>query len=64
MTYRIRNIIVAVALAVVAALLTTFYVANYKRHVRQSREHRSRCIVATKDIPQGTPGADSSGTAW
>ena len=36
MTYRIRNIAVAVGLALVAALLTTFYVANYKRHVRQT----------------------------
>ena len=36
MTYRVRNIFIAVGLAVVAALLTTFYVANYKRHVRQA----------------------------
>ena len=36
MTYRLRNILVAAGLAVVAALLTTFYVANYKRHVRQA----------------------------
>jgi Flp pilus assembly protein CpaB len=57
MTYRIRNITVAVALAVVAALLTTFYVANYKRHVRQS-ESTVKVYVATRDIPQGTPGAD------
>ena len=39
----------------IAALLTTFYVANYKRHVRQS-ETTVKVYVAKKDIPQGTPG--------
>ena len=34
MTYRLRNIGIAIALAVVAALLTTFYVTNYKRSVQ------------------------------
>jgi Flp pilus assembly protein CpaB len=56
MTYRIRNIAVAVGLALVAALLTTFYVANYKRHVRQS-ESTVTVYVAARDIPTGTPGA-------
>ena len=57
MTYRIRNIAVAVGLALVAALLTTFYVANYKRHVRQT-ESTVKVFVAKRDIPQGTPGAE------
>jgi Flp pilus assembly protein CpaB len=57
MTYRIRNIVVAVGLALVAALLTTFYVANYKRHVQQS-ESTVTVFVAKRDIPQGTPGAE------
>jgi Flp pilus assembly protein CpaB len=57
MTYRVRNIAVAVGLALVAALLTTFYVANYKRHVRQT-ESTVTVYVAKKDIPQGTPGSD------
>ena len=57
MTYRVRNIAVAVGLALVAALLTTFYVANYKRHVRQS-ESTVKVFVAKRDIPQGTPGTD------
>ena len=35
MTYRLRNIFVAVALALVAALLTGFYVTNYQRNVRK-----------------------------
>jgi len=56
MTYRVRNIAVAVGLALVAALLTTFYVANYKRHVRQS-ESTVKVWVAKRDIPQNTPGS-------
>jgi Flp pilus assembly protein CpaB len=63
MTYRIRNIAVAVGLALVAALLTTFYVANYKRHVRQS-ESTVSVYVAKRDIPQGTSGADLVRHGW
>jgi len=57
MTYRLRNIFVAIGLALVAALLTTFYVANYKRHVRQT-ESTVKVFVAKRDIPQGTPGTE------
>lgn len=63
MTYRVRNIAVAVGLALVAALLTTFYVANYKRHVRQS-ESTATVFVAKRDIPQGTSGADLVKNGW
>jgi Flp pilus assembly protein CpaB len=63
MTYRVRNIVVAVALALIAALLTTFYVANYKRHVRQS-ESTVTVYVAKHDIPQGTTGADLIKNGW
>lgn len=55
MTYRVRNIFVAVALAVVAALLTTFYVANYKKHVRAGESSVS-VYVASRDVPAGTAG--------
>jgi Flp pilus assembly protein CpaB len=63
MTYRIRNIAVAVGLALVAALLTTFYVANYKRHVQQS-ESTVTVFVAKRDIVQGTPGAELIKSGW
>jgi len=59
MTYRLRNIGIAVALAIVAALLTTFYVTNYKRTVQQGEETVS-VYVASHDIPLGTSGADVS----
>jgi pilus assembly protein CpaB len=57
MTYRLRNIGIAVALAIVAALLTTFYVTNYKRTVQQGDE-TVPVYVAAHDIALGTPGAD------
>ena len=63
MTYRLRNIAVAVGLALIAALLTTFYVANYKRHVRQA-ETTVKVYVATRDIPQGTPGTALVAHGW
>lgn len=57
MTYRLRNIAVAIGLALIAALLTTFYVANYKRQVQQT-ESTVKVYVAKRDIPQGTPGTE------
>jgi Flp pilus assembly protein CpaB len=57
MTYRARNILVAVALALVAALLTTFYVTNYKKSV-QTGEANVKVFVAAQDIPAGTPGTE------
>src|SRR5437773_10884770 len=60
MTYRVRNIGIAVALAVVAALLTSFYVTNYKRHVQRGEDHVT-VLVAKHDIPVGTAGSDAKG---
>jgi pilus assembly protein CpaB len=57
MTYRVRNIGIAIALAIVAALLTTFYVTNYKRNVQQGEE-MVPVYVAAKNIEIGTPGAE------
>jgi Flp pilus assembly protein CpaB len=57
MTYRVRNITIAVALAVVAALLTSFYVTNYQRNVRKE-ETNVPVFVAKQDIPAGTSGSD------
>jgi Flp pilus assembly protein CpaB len=57
MTYRVRNIGIAVALAVLAALMISYYVTNYKRHVQHGASDVS-VLVATKDIPLGTSGAE------
>jgi Flp pilus assembly protein CpaB len=59
MAYRARNILIAVALAAVAALLTSIFVTSYKRHVQRGEDHVT-VLVAKRDIPQGTSGADAS----
>lgn len=56
MTYRIRNILIAIGLALVAMLLTLFYVTNYKRSVQKSTSGVP-VYVAVKDLTQGTPGS-------
>jgi Flp pilus assembly protein CpaB len=57
MTYRLRNIGIAIALALVAGLLTVFYVTNYKDDVRAAEENVT-VWVAARDIPAGTTGAE------
>jgi Flp pilus assembly protein CpaB len=57
MSYRLRNIGIAVALAVLAALLTIFYVTNYKRSV-QSGEELVPVYVAAGEISVGTSGSE------
>jgi Flp pilus assembly protein CpaB len=57
MNYRVKNIGIAVTLAALAAILTSVYVVNYKRHV-QNGENKIPVYVAAKDIPAGTSGAE------
>jgi len=57
MTYRIRNLLVAVGLALVAMLLTLYYVTNYKRSVQDSQKS-AQVYVASHDLPAGTAGTD------
>jgi Flp pilus assembly protein CpaB len=57
MTYRVRNIGIAVALAVLAAVMISYYVTNYKRHVQRGASDVT-VLVATKDIPLGTSGVE------
>ena len=63
MTYRMRNILIAVALAGFAALLVTFYVSNYKSSV-QHGQAQTVVVVAAHDIPQNTPGSDVISKGW
>jgi Flp pilus assembly protein CpaB len=55
MTYRIKNVGLAVALALVAGLMVTFYVSNYKKNV-QADEETVKVWVASQDISEGTSG--------
>jgi Flp pilus assembly protein CpaB len=57
MTYRIRNIVIAIGLALVAMMLTLFYVTNYKRSVQHSASS-VQVYVAARDIAAGVTGAD------
>jgi Flp pilus assembly protein CpaB len=57
MTYRIRNVLIAVGLALVAMMLTLYYVTNVKRSVQKDGES-AQVYVAAKDIPAGTAGAE------
>jgi Flp pilus assembly protein CpaB len=57
MTYRVRNIAIAVGLALVAMLLTLLYVTNYKRSVQHS-DSNVQVYVAAHDIVPGISGTE------
>jgi pilus assembly protein CpaB len=60
MTYRLRNIAIAVALAVLAAMMTSFYVKQQKQDIQQGQV-LTTVWVATSDIPAGSVGDDIAG---
>lgn len=60
MTYRLRNIAIAVALAVLAAMIVSFYVKQQKEDLQRGQT-LTAVYVATEDIPEGTPGSDVAG---
>jgi len=59
-TNRLWQVVAAVGLALLAAMLTTFYVSNYKRNVQHS-ETQVTVLVASKDIPADTTGQEILG---
>src|SRR4051812_19295160 len=59
MTYRARNIVIAVGLAALAAALTSIYVSGYKKSVQKDASN-VRVFVARADIPTGTPAAKAA----
>ena len=61
MTYRTRNIALAVALGIGAALLVTLYVKNSGTSSALGAD-AATVFVASHDIPAGTLGADLRGT--
>ncbi|HLX20765.1 MAG TPA: Flp pilus assembly protein CpaB [Gaiellaceae bacterium] len=56
MTYQVKNIVIAVALGLLAVICTTVYVTNYRKHVQHGQQSVS-VLVARNDIPAGTSGA-------
>jgi Flp pilus assembly protein CpaB len=57
MTYRLRNIFIAIGLALVAMMLTLFYVTNYKRSVQKGASS-VQVYVAARDIQAGVTGQE------
>jgi pilus assembly protein CpaB len=57
MTYRLRNIAIAVALAVLAAMIVSFYVKQQKEDLQRGQT-LTAVYVAKEDIPEGTAGSD------
>jgi Flp pilus assembly protein CpaB len=62
-TNRLWQVVAAVGLALLAVLLTTFYVTNYKRHV-QHGQAQVTVLLAAKDIPVDTPGSELGVGTW
>src|SRR5712691_7886692 len=62
-TNRLWQVVAAAGLALLAVLLTTFYVTNYKRHVQHSEAQVSVVLAAT-DIPADTPGSELLSGKW
>src|SRR5581483_5613259 len=62
-TNKLWQIVAAVGLALLAVILTGFYVSNYKHHV-QSSESQVSVLVAAKDIPADTPGSELTHGGW
>jgi Flp pilus assembly protein CpaB len=57
MTYRVRNLVIAIGLALVAMMLTLFYVTNYKRSVQKGTAS-VQVYVAARDVRPGIAGGD------
>ena len=56
MTYQQRNVVIAVVLGLLAAVLTAVYVTNYRKHVQHGAQSVP-VLVASVDIPAGTAGS-------
>jgi pilus assembly protein CpaB len=56
MTYQLRNVVIAVVLGLLAAVLTTVYVTNYRKNVQHGQQDVG-VLVASTNIPAGTSGA-------
>jgi len=54
LTYRLRNILIALVFAAVAVTITFAYAASYRKHVA-SQGQAVHVLVAARDIPVGTP---------
>ena len=56
MTYQLRNVVIAVVLGLLAAVLTMAYVTNYRKNVQHGQQDVG-VLIAKTNIPAGTSGA-------
>jgi len=54
LSYRLRNVLIALVFAAIAITITFAYAASYRKHV-DSQGQQVRVLVAVRDIPVGTP---------
>ncbi len=60
MTYNVRNIAIALIMAIAAAAVVLVYTTSFRQSVTRGQK-RVDVMVATRDIPAGTPAADAAG---
>ncbi len=63
-SYRVRNLIIAGALAACAVALMFIYASHAKSHAAASSAASVSVLVATRDIPVGTTGAKLATGHW
>jgi Flp pilus assembly protein CpaB len=56
LSYRLRNIVIALVFAAIAVTITFAYAASYRKHV-DLQGRAVHVLVAARDIPVGTPSA-------
>jgi pilus assembly protein CpaB len=64
LNYRMRNILVATALALLAIVLTLVYVSHARSSSTAAGSAPVHVLVAAKDIPIGTSGRALTGNGW
>jgi Flp pilus assembly protein CpaB len=63
-SYRTRNFLIAALLGTVAIVLTLVYTAKTRSDNKAAATGSSLVLVATRDIPIGTPGSELAGSGW
>ena len=64
MTYRIRNVLIAAVLALTAVALMLIYVSHARAKNESAASGTHTVLVASRDIPVGTTGAQLAGHGW
>lgn len=64
MGYRMRNVLIAAALAILAVALTIIYTTHAKKASQHSNAAPVHVLVAARDIPIGTSGKQLAGSGW